>query len=209
MDLRQANAILRHKPDIIIFEAPNYKPNTESIFNQYQPDSKPAIEIKKIKNILRREGRHAPWVLSDIHVYDNIQKLWNEGHDIKLFNVDGPPKLLKIGLGKDRTKNPTPYRRGTHFMWWVRIYLRERIMVNNIKRILTHYPRKTDLVALVFLQKFHWRNVQFLLSKPSKSEIWKYYFCGFKWLHRKNITERIKRENPILYSYWVKTSDFR
>lgn len=208
MDLRQANAILHHKPDIIIFEAPNYKQGAESIFNQYKHGSKPAFEIKKIKNMLHREGRHAPWALSDIRAYDNIQKLWNEGHDIKLFNVDGPPELLKIGLDKNRTKKPTPYRRGTHFVWWVRIYLRERIMANNIKRILIRYSRKRDLTALVFLQKFHWRNVKFLLSKPSKSEIWNYYFHSFKGFNRKNITEKIRRENSILYEYWMKISDF-
>ena len=158
--------------------------------------------------MLRRTGKSAPWVLSDIKTYDNVRKLWKEGCNVQLFNIDGPQELLRIGLERDPTQHPRPYRRGTHLMWWVRIYLRERIMADNLEKILPCYARQKEAVVLIFLQKFHWMNVKFLLSKPTKEELWGYYFGRFKNLDRRVLEEKIRKENPVLYSYWTKISDF-
>jgi len=98
--------------------------------------------------MLRRTGKSAPWVLSDIKTYDNVRKLWKEGCNVQLFNIDGPQELLRIGLERDPTQHPRPYRRGTHLMWWVRIYLRERIMADNLEKILPCYARQKEAIPL-------------------------------------------------------------
>lgn len=208
--MRQAEAVLRHKPDIIIFEAPNNTKTTSSIFNKFRPHTKPTREFAAIQKRLKTYAENYPWIVSDIHIYDNIKKLWDEGHDVKLFNVDGPSELLRVGLKKFSSANTAkPERRGTNLMWWVRIYLREKIMARNIKQILERKTLKKDAVVLIFLQSFHWRNVQFLLANPAKQMIWKYYFGTFKKITPKTVGKLVKSGNRILYQYWKKFSDFK
>ncbi len=206
--MRQANAITRHKPDIIFFEAPNNSQTPDSIYNKFPPSRKPLNRLKKQKKDLLQVAKKFPWVKSDIYVYDNIATLWKNGHDIKLYKVDGPSELLKIDLEKSGYQNHKPYRRGTHFEWWVKMYLREKIMVKNIQKVLYQYRNKNNLIILMFLQKFHWHNVKFQMSKPTKKRIWNYYFGSFNNLNEKNINLRIKKGNKILYKYWRKYSDF-
>ena len=208
IDLRQAKAVSKYKPDIILFEAPNYGKTPGTIYNVFKPKNKPLKNIDKHKQMLRRVSKTAPWVLSDIYVYDNILTLWKKGHDIKLYNIDGPRELLKINLNVDLNKKSKPERRGTNLMWWVRIYLREKIMTKNVNWILTHSNTENDKVALAFIQKFHWKNIQFQLKNPSKNKMWNYYFGDFKDLTPKNINSKIKTENKQLYKYWKRLSDF-
>jgi len=208
VDMRQANAVLRHKPDIIFFEAPNNGRTSSSKYNKFIPSEKPLNELKKQKQELLQVAKKFPWVESDIYVYDNIATLWKEGHDVKLYNVDGPPELLRIKFGEDNDWNPKPYRRGTNLYWWVRIYLRDTIMTKNIQQVLSQYKNKKDLTILIFLQSFHWRNVKFQLSKPTTRQMWDYYFSGFSSLNEKNIKLQIKKENKVLYKYWNKMSEF-
>lgn len=207
VDLRQANAVLHHRPDVIIFEASPVGRTPNSIFNKHKPSSKPLTKITKHKEMLRQLAKKALWVLSDVYVYDNIVKLWKEGHDVKLYNVDASSELLKVNLNIDTHWDPKPCRRGAHFEWWVRIYLREKIMTKNILKIFSQTKVKNSNV-LIFLQSFHWRNVQFLIQNPSKREMYKYYFGAFKNMNIKTINERVKKGNKVLYKYWKKFSDF-
>ena len=209
IDMRQANAVLKYRPDIIIFEAPCNEKTPDLIYNKFSPSKKPQSELIKYKEMLHKVAKKFSWVESDIYVYDNIATLWKEGHDIKLYNVDGPSELLKINLKFDDKKYPKPYRRGTHFVWWVRIYIREKIMTKNVQWILSHYKNKKDFTGLVFLESFHWRNVKFQLSKPPKKQMWNYYFGNFRDLNQKNIGSRIKENNKLLYKYWLKYSEFK
>ncbi len=208
IDLRQAEAVLLHRPDVVIFEAPPVGKTPSLIYNKYSASKKPLREVEKYKRMLRRLATKAPWVMSDIYVYENIVKLWKEGHDVKLYNVDAPTKLLRINLKIDKNWDPKPYRRGTHFEWWVRIYLREKIMTENILEILSKNNKK-DFKVLIFLQKFHWLNVQFLMSKPSKKQTYEYYFGKFKRTNMGAIGCDVRNVNEALYKYWKNISDFK
>jgi hypothetical protein len=76
-------------------------------------------------------------------------------------------------------------------------------MASNVDKILECYP--DDAVILAFIQKFHWRNVLFIRSRPSKRALFKYYFANFKGLSIKNIDERVYGVgNPVLTKYWEK-----
>jgi len=207
IDLRQANAVLRHRPDVIIFEAPINSLSPSLIYNKYSPSRKPFREVEKHKKMLKSVAKKAPWVASDIYVYENIVSIWKAGHDVKLYNADAPQELLQVNLKIDDNWNPKPYRRGTHFQWWVRIYLREKIMAWHIAQIFSQYKNENPTI-LIFLQKFHWRNVQFLLSKPSKKQIYEYYFGKFKNLSMKTIGEVVKETDKTLYNFWKRESDF-
>ncbi len=207
VDLRQADAVLRHRPDAIIFEAPSSGRTPSLVYNKYRPSNKPLAEVAKHKKKLKQVSKKYPWVLSDISVYDNIVKLWKEGVDVKLYNVDASSELLRVGSRIDHDWNPKPHHRGTHFQWWVRIYLREKIMAENIQWVVSKNKKK-DLKVLIFLQSFHWRNVQFLMSNPTKKQIYEYYFGKFKDIEIETIGNKIKKENKILYKYWKKVSDF-
>ncbi len=157
--------------------------------------------------MLRKVAKNAPWVLSDVRVYDNITKLWGEGYEVKLYNVDAPSELLVVNLNFGENWNPKPERRGTHFAWWAQIYLLEKIMAKNIQSILKQNKKK-DLVVLNFLEKFHWKNVQFLMTNPTRKEIYEYYFGKFRDMIMETIRESVKTENKVFYKYWGKLADF-
>ncbi len=207
-DFRQAEAVIKKRPDVIFFEAPTPLGKPSLNYNKFSTKNKPLSDLKKHYKMLKEVSKKYPWVISDIQTYKNIEKLWKEGHDVKLYSIDAPSELLKIGINLNNDiKPPKPKRRGTNFNWWVRIYLRERIMSNYMMKILPKY--KKENTALVFLQSFHWRNVKFLLSKPSKQQIYKYYFGSFKSLNLGNLNEHVlETNNPILTKYWKKVSDF-
>lgn len=201
IDLRQANAVLKYKPDIIIQEAPSNSKTSDSVFNKYSPANKPLHELKKINTSLKHTAKKYPWHLSCIYVNENIQKLWESGHDVKIYNIDAPSELLQQTLINKWNQIDGPHRRGTHLIWWAYIYLRELIMAKYISKILTKNKNKKGLVVLILMQKFHWRNVQFQLSNK-KNNIWKYYFGKFKDLSPKDVEKMVKKENSVLYKYW-------
>ncbi len=207
IDLRQANAVLRYKPTCIFFESPG---PAKSIFNKYKPKEKPVQEFNTLIRELKKTGKEYPWVNSEVYTFTNIKKLWDEGHDIKIYPIDGPSELLRVDLKKfSKAYNPRPERRGTQFAWWVRIYLREKIMTQAVKKILGGAEGKREGVILAFVQKFHWKNVQFQLSNPTQEEMYTYYFGAFKEMNPQNIGIKVKETNPILYKYWKKYSDFK
>lgn len=204
IDLRQANAVIKHKPNIIIFEAPA---NTGSPL--FLDSNQPILEQKellkgKISN-LKKVAKTYRWVESDIKVFENAFDLIKSGHELKIYNVDGPSELLQEALINKWNLIDKPRRRGVHLLWWVYIFLRERIMTENIRSIL---KENKDKSILVFLQKFHWLNVQFQLSNPSKDKLWNYYFGKFENMNRKDMVNILKKENEVLYKYWVRYSGF-
>lgn len=207
VDPRQGEAVLRHRPDVIIFEAPTNLRPPDTVFNQYPTNKKPLDKVRDhIKN-LEQVGKTYPWVRSDIQVYKNIVGLWNEGHDIKIYNVDAPSDILRVPDDQPSPNSPHPPRRGQALFFWVRIYLREKIMAQHMSSILKKYENQ-NITILIFLQKFHWLNVQFQLSKPSKREIWKYYFGRFNNLNPEKLETKIKEYNSTLFKYWERFSDF-
>ena len=201
IDLRQANAVIRHKPNIIIFEAPVQIGLSPLFLDSKQPILKQK-EILKIKiSNLKKVAKINKWVESDIKVFENVYELIKSGHDIKLYNVDGPSELLQQTIINKWNLIDKPRRRGNHFLWWTYIYLREKMMTDNIRPILKENKNKTILIAM---QKFHWLNVKFQLSNPSKDELWNYYFGKFKNINKKEVANKLKKENEILYKYWIK-----
>lgn len=203
-DYRQARAVLKYRPDIIIFEAPEKNGSPDVIFNRYVCDKKPKEEIKKIQNDLKRVSKEFGYVLSDVRTWQNIDSLWKMGHNTLLYNVDAPSELRSKWFEVWEHMYPCAAK---NWLWWVRIYLRERIMANHIKNILRNYKEKSNPTILIFLQSFHWIHVKFLLTNPSKNEIWDYYFGDFREITRKNIAIKIKKMNSIFYKYWKKYSD--
>ena len=206
VDLRQANAVLRYRPDIIILEYPNNSKTPDLPFNQYGALQKPHKMVEeRLKRFPRKVLKIHPWAKSDEMMWRNIVGLWREDHQIMVYAVDGPNELTREWLDVWKYSYPCIKK---NWLWWVQVYLRERIMANNIRWILHNYKEKESPVVLVFLQSFHWQNVRFLLENPGKKQIWNHYFAGFSEVNRSNIVLKIKDLNKIFYKYWQKVSDF-
>jgi hypothetical protein len=203
VDMRQANAVLKYNPDIIIREVPNNSKKPGLIFNKYPANKKPVNELEKIKNDLKKVSKKYPYVLSDVYMFENLKKLWLSGYDVKIYDVDAPSELLHESVKNKWSKKNKPHRRGTHLVWWAYIYVRELIMTKYTKEILTKNKDEKGLTVLVFIQKFHWLNIKFQMSH-SKTEIWNYYFGKFNSLTSKEIKKLLKKENAVLYKYWKK-----
>jgi len=207
VDPRQANAVLRHAPDLIIFEAPR---NTRSLGwpcnGASLTERKQAV--KERKQMLRNVARTYPWVWSEALLLDNVATLWESGHHLDLYDADAPSELLRETINNGWNRIQRPRRRGVHFPWWVYIYLRERMMANNITKIVARDTSRKS-TALVAMQKFHWLHVQFLLSHPAKSGIFRYYFGAFSGVSLRNINRTVYSVgNPVLQKYWDRVSDF-
>lgn len=206
LDLRQANAVLKHKPDIIVLEYPNNKNTPDLEFNKYNALEKPKeIVEKRLKEFPEEVLKTHPWAKADTIMWKNVANLWSKGHQILLYAVDAPNELTKEWLEVWNHTYPCVKK---NWVWWVQIYLRERIMANNVRWILDRYKEKHNPTVLIFLQSFHWDHVQFLLSGPTKDEIWNYYFGKFPEVDKHDIAEKINRLNTIFYKYWRKVSDF-
>ena len=203
IDLRQADAVLKYKPDIIIREAPSSENRASLAFDPRKSVKKLEDNLKRLAVHLQEVAKKDPWVLSDIKMFENAIEVLKTGHKIRIYDVDAPCELLKESrINKWSLLKNKPERRGVNLIWWVYIYLRERTMSKNIAPLF----KNKDQSVLVFIQKFHWLNIKFLLSNPKEKEIWNYYFGRFKDLTPAKITSILKRENPILYQYWKKYS---
>lgn len=178
IDPAQAEAVLKHKPDIIVFEYPQENRTPETIFNKFAPNKKPKKELVRIIKMLKNASKTQPWVLSDVAVFENISKLWNEGKQVYLYFVDAPSKITSVRLDENnKLHRPFP-KIQKYLWWWKKMYARESYMTKHLKWILKRHKDK-DLKILVFLEKFHWNNVQFRLKAKSKEAIQKYYFSKF------------------------------
>lgn len=207
-DYRQAMAVLKYKPDIIIFELPEKKGRSELEYNKFLPKDKPFEKIlSDVKGLRAYYKKSKDGVaLSDALMWENIVRIWRSGRNILLYSVDGPKELRQELLEIWDGCYPCAMK---NWIWWVQIYLRERIMANHIRNILENYTGKKSPKVLIFLQSFHWLHVKFLLKNPSPAQIYKYYFGKFWKVNKSNIKNRIKANNKLFYKYWLKYSDIR
>lgn len=179
IDPSQAKAVLKYKPDIIVFEYPQENKTPETIFNKYTPDKKPKKELARMIKKLKTASKNQPWVLSDVVVFENVSKLWDEGKQVYLYFVDAPSKITSARL-EENNKLHRPFPKiKKYFWWWKKIYTRESYMTKHLKWILKKHMSK-DPKILIFLEKFHWNNVQFRLKAKSKEDIRAYYFSNIK-----------------------------
>lgn len=183
----QAKAILKFKPDAILFELPKQKNFSLSYFNQFSPKKKPKQKIEKLKQNYKIASKKYPWLKSEYKIFDSIEKLWNNRKNVHLFEIDAPVELTKAGEGTKGLSN---------LIW---NYLREKYMVENIKKIKSKYPDKT---LLLFCHNFHWKNIQFLLKNPSKEKIKNYYFIKNRINKSFKEIESELKKNQVLYKYW-------
>jgi hypothetical protein len=204
IDLRQARVVAHYRPDIIFFEYPAKGGNPSLVFNRYGPLKKPLKGVGQIKRRLKIAARKYPYALSDIPVWENIEKLWRSGRNVLLFNIDGPDELRRdyFKLARGRTYD----QQRKQLIFWAHCYLREIEMADHIRRILKNYKEKSDPVVAVFLQSVHWRHVKFLLKNPSRERIWNYYFGRFPKINPKNIGPEIQKKSPVHYKYWERAS---
>lgn len=179
--------------------------NPDTIFNHYSPQKKPLGEVCNIQKDSRSASHEFGYAKSNILMWDNIMKLWREGCQLLVFNADGPDELRNEFF--EVWKNMYPCAK-KNWLWWVRIYLRERYMERNIRWALNHYRFQRQPVSLVQFGGFHWRHIKFLLGNPSKKKIWEYYFGKFSEVTQATIAEKIKKENKLFYRYWRKISGF-
>ncbi|MEI7890449.1 MAG: hypothetical protein WCI36_00615 [bacterium] len=189
LDLRQARAVLKYKPDIIFLEYPN--DSQGDTFSMRKP----------VANFAQKTLKINPWLMSDISMWENIKSLWKENIKTTIYAVDGPTDLVSEMLYEWQYMYPCAKR---NWFWWVRIYLREKYMAKHISQVISKLDKKTDYTVLVFLQKFHWVHVQFLLTEPTEEETWKYYFGKFKDIDPVFINSKIKERNKVFYKYWKK-----
>jgi hypothetical protein len=199
VDLRQANAVLKYKPDIILFEIPEGKSGPDTIFNRYAVGEKPLKKVDEIIKNLKISAKKYPYAKSDIAVWENIKKLWMKGYNIYIYNVDSPAGLRREYSKSFEPKYPQALK---DWLFWVYLYIREAHMTKNIKCILKNYKEKENPTIAVFLQSIHWKHMKFLLGEPSKAQIWKYYFGRFPKLKIETIDQEIKNKNPFLYKWW-------
>ncbi len=206
LDLRQADAVLKYQPDIIIMEYPNniLTPNLE--VNNYPALKKPIRLVKKLtKEFSQKVLKIHPWARADTVMWKNIASLWKKGHQVLVYSVDAPSELTGEWLEVWQHMYPSALN---NWIWWVKIYLREKIMLQNIQWVLSNYQKKKDPKILIFLQSFHWQHVRFLMSYPSNNEIWHYYFGNFSEIDTGNIGPKLKKINKVFYKYWKQISDF-
>ncbi len=206
LDLRQANAVIKYKPDIIILEYPNNNKTPDSQFNNYSALKKPKKLVRgRLKEFSKEVLKIHPWVKADTIMWKNIVNLWEKNHQIFVYTVDAPNELTREWLEVWSHMYPCAEK---NWLWWVKIYLREKIMAKNIQWILDNYQKKETPKILIFLQNFHWDHVKFLLNKPTKKEIWNYYFGNFPEIDKQSIGLRISKLNKLFYKYWQEISDF-
>lgn len=206
VDLRQANVIKKYKPDMVFFEYSADESNQLHIFNKHSARNKPFLEIRKITKNITLNAKKFPYALSDVYIWENIESLWRSGQNTLMFNVDSPKELRHHDYMK---YGKIPYSRAVkQLRFWVFLYIRECYMTENIRRVLNKYNKNRNSVIAVFLQSIHWKHVKFLLNKPSKKTIWKFYFGRFPGITPLNIDKKIEEEDKIYLKYWRKISVF-
>lgn len=202
VDLRQAKAVSKYQPDIIVLEYPSDKETPDTVFNKFLPVDKP---LNKLPKFSKKIFALNPWAKSDLAMWDNIAYLWKNNHQTLIYRADAPSDLVREWYLVWKNMYPCAMK---NWLWWTRIYLRERYMVRNIRWVLSHYHSKQRPTVLIFLQSFHWRHVQFLLKNPSGKQIWNYYFGKFKGLRPSVVAQTLKKHNKVFYKHWGKMSGF-
>lgn len=206
LDLRQAEAILTYRPDIVLLEYPCNSEPPDMPFNAFAPRDKPdAMVHERIKDFPAEVLEKDSWVAADSVMWRNIAQLWSEGHQVLTYPTDGPSELTS----EWREVWDNMYPQATkNWVWWVQIYLRERLMAHHIRYVLDKHSDMQKPTVMVYLERFHWIHVKFLLSEPSRQDIWDYYFGRFREVDQTSIADRIGALNPVFYRYWQEYSDF-
>ena len=204
LDLRQAKAVLKYKPDIIILEYPNNEKTPDTIFNKYAPANKP---LKKLPKFSKETFAMNPWVKSDVVMWNNVVYLWKkEECQVLIYQIDAPSELVSEWLLVWNNMYPCALK---NWLWWVRSYLRERYMAKNVQWVLSQYKLKKRPTILIFLQSFHWEHVKFLLQNPSTKHVWNYYFGKFNNLQPSVIARTLRKQNKVFYKHWKIISGFK
>lgn len=205
-DLRQAEAVLKHRTDIIIFEMPqggSRGPGT--IFNRYSCANKPIEKVDEIIKGLKVSAKKYPYALSDVAVWENVKTLWKEGVNVQIYNVDAPDRMRReFSLF---VKQGYPAVRKEWF-FWAYLYLRDTYMAKNIKKALGGYSKKQNPTVLIFLQSIHWEHTQFLLTNTSKEKVWKFYFGKLPSIKQDTIEEQIRIRSKVMGDYWKREQVF-
>jgi len=200
IDPRQADSVLKYRPDIIIFESPAEKNGPGMVFNVYPCDKKPLKKVDEIIQNAKNSAKEFPYAESGVAVWENIKKLWSEGNNVQVYKVDTPQDvrrehfLMHMQYPECR-KDP---------LFWAYLYIRDKTMAKNIKLALNDYSGKKDPVVAVFLQSIHWKHAEFLLKEPTPSEVWKYYFGRFPKLTVDALEETLSKRSKLLIEYWKK-----
>jgi hypothetical protein len=199
IDLRQANLIKKYKPDIVLFEISHtYK----LPFNKFKATNKPAKEYEKLTQYLRKNSKQYPQATADIAIWENIHKLWNEGKNTLVFNIDAPDEIRShhqsFGLPYNTARK--------QWNFWAYLFIRERYMVKHVAPILKKITKNQKVIVAVFIELEHWKHVLFQLSNPSKKAMWDYYFKRFPEITPKNIAKKIKEYDKTYYKYWKKVT---
>ena len=66
------------------------------VFNRYSPGQKTTERGRAENARLKIAAQKYPYALSDVHIWENIEKLWRSGHNVLLFNIDGPDNCAEI-----------------------------------------------------------------------------------------------------------------
>lgn len=199
IDSRQAVAVLKHRPDIILFELPAGKHGPDTVFNKYPCDKKPLKKVGEIIKKLNDAAKKYPYAESDVLVWENIKKLWGDGVNTQIYNIDVPDELRRQNFLFETDGYPA-CRKDPVF--WAYLFVRDNHMARNIEIILSQYSEKKNPTVAVFLQSIHWKHVEFLLKNPTSAEIWKYYFGRFRKLTPETLEELVSKRSKVLARYW-------
>lgn len=203
IDPRQATAVLKYRPDIILFELPEGKNGPDTIFNKYPCEKKPIKKVSEIIKKLNGAAKKYPYAKSDVFVWENIKKLWADGVNTQIYNIDVSDELRRQNSLFEIDGYPA-CRKDPVF--WAYLFVRDFHMARNIQEILARYSEKENPVVAVFLQSIHWKHAVFLLGKPSKKEIWKYYFGRFSKLTPETFLGLVSKRSKVLARYWCMAS---
>lgn len=199
VDLRQAELIKKYKPDIVVFEIPY---THKMSFNKYKTSNKPLDEYRKMITYLKRNSKKYPQSQADLKIWENIYNLWKEGKNTLVYNIDAPDEIRNYHFNKNQKYNTV--REKWHF--WIYLFIREMNMAKHMRPILEKIKPDQKVTIAIFLELEHWKHVRFLLTNPSKQQIWDYYFKRFPELTPKNINNGIKNFDKMYYKYWKKVS---
>ncbi len=96
LDMRQADAILKYKPDIIILEYPNNNKTPNLPLNKYSALKKPKNLVKKrLKKFSDKVLKIHPWAEADTIMWKNVASLWEKDHQVLIYSVDAPNELTE------------------------------------------------------------------------------------------------------------------
>ena len=120
IDLRQADAIIKHKPDIVILEYPNNNKTPGLDLNNYLALQKPKnLVAERTKEFPKDILKIHPWAKADTIMWENIASLWEKDHQVLVYAVDAPSELTNELREIWNHSYPSIQK---NWIWWVQIY---------------------------------------------------------------------------------------